>query len=143
MTDLSPEEQLVADTLGHEHGMSGSYWRVEAAAAVAALDLPSRDARVRAQERAAVRAELLVMAADQPDPYAAEILGLAADWVAPAATPTVIPWTSVVEEIAAAIEAFAESLEPVEVWEDAINMAKDAARIAREHSALPRQATGD
>ena len=38
----------------------------------------------------------------------------------------------VAEEIALAIEEFADNIESPEDWEDAINACKDAARIARE-----------
>lgn len=42
-------------------------------------------------------------------------------------------WT-VAEEIAGAIEEWAAGLESPEDWEEAINAAKDCARIAREHA---------
>lgn len=63
--DLTADGQAVADALCHTPGlmivaggMTGGH-REAARVAVAALNLPARDAAVRADERAKVRAELL------------------------------------------------------------------------------------
>jgi hypothetical protein len=68
MPDLSPDEQTVADALRQLLTLPTGDFHIEqdaaARTAVAALDLPARDARVRAEERAKVAEEIAHAIAD-------------------------------------------------------------------------------